>query len=59
MNKKFGLTFAAPSALAPISFEIPQPHAHLATAKPNFTGARPSFLLTQSLEIPTFFNKNN
>lgn len=65
MKSKFqdlGLTFAAPAALRPIAFEIPQalnpPQAMAATAKPSFQGARPGLLLPQSFEVPTF-NRHN
>jgi len=61
MKSKFqdlGLSFAPPSALRPINFEIPSSLMPLATAKPSFMGARPGLLLPQAFEINQM-NRNN
>ena len=61
MKNKFsdlGISFALPTALKPMNFEIPSSLMPMATAKPSFMGARPGLLLPQSFEVP-IFNKNN
>lgn len=61
MKSKFqdlGLSFAGPTALRPINFEMPAYLMPMATAKPSFYGARPSLLQLQPFEVPSTFNRN-